>query len=124
MTNIIVLQGRLTTQPELKTTQSGTAYMKFCVAVERDYQAKGEDRQTDFVDCLAWTKTAEFIEKYFDKGSMILLTGTLQTSNFTDKNGNKRKSVDVNVATVNFCGEKKTANKDIETDDDDDFMPF
>ena len=124
MTNIIVLQGRLTTQPELKTTNSGTAYMKFCVAVERDYQAKGEDRQTDFIDCLAWTKTAEFIEKYFDKGSMILLTGTLQTSNFTDKNGNKRKSVDVNVATVNFCGEKRTVNKDIEADDDDDFMPF
>ena len=98
--------GRLTAAPELKTTQSGISTVRFSVAVERRYNKQGEDRQTDFIDCVAWRQTAEFVSKYFNKGSMIAVEGSIQTRNYEDKNGNKRKAVEVQVDNVSFCGSK------------------
>ena len=106
MINNVVLMGRLTAAPELKTTQSGISTVRFSVAVERRYNKQGEDRQTDFIDCVAWRQTAEFVSKYFNKGSMIAVEGSIQTRNYEDKNGNKRKAVEVQVDNVSFCGSK------------------
>lgn len=106
MINNVVLMGRLTAVPELKTTQSGISTVRFSVAVERRYNKQGEERQTDFIDCVAWRQTAEFVSKYFDKGSMIAVIGSIQTRNYEDKNGNKRKAVEVQVDNVSFCGSK------------------
>lgn len=106
MINNVVLMGRLTAVPELKTTQSGISTVRFSVAVERRYNKQGEDRQTDFIDCVAWRQTAEFVSKYFNKGSMIAVEGSIQTRNYEDKNGNKRKAVEVQVDNVSFCGSK------------------
>ena len=106
MINNVVLMGRLTAAPELKTTQSGISTVRFSVAVERRYNKQGEERQTDFVDCVAWRQTAEFVSKYFNKGSMIAVVGSIQTRNYEDKNGNKRKAVEVQVDNVSFCGSK------------------
>lgn len=106
MINNVVLMGRLTAAPELKTTQSGISTIKFGVAVERRYNKQGEEKQTDFIDCVAWRQTAEFISKYFNKGSMIALVGSIQTRSYEDKNGNKRKAVEVQVENVSFCGSK------------------
>ena len=106
MINNVVLMGRLTAVPELKTTQSGISTVRFSVAVERRYNKQGENRQTDFIDCVAWRQTAEFVSKYFNKGSMIAVEGSIQTRNYEDKNGNKRKAVEVQVDNVSFCGSK------------------
>lgn len=106
MINNVVLMGRLTAVPELKTTQSGISTIKFGVAVERRYNKQGEEKQTDFIDCVAWRQTAEFISKYFNKGSMIAVVGSIQTRSYEDKNGNKRKAVEVQVENVSFCGSK------------------
>lgn len=106
MINNVVLMGRLTAAPELKTTQSGISTVRFSVAVERRYNKQGEERQTDFIDCVAWRQTAEFVSKYFNKGSMIAVVGSIQTRNYEDKNGNKRKAVEVQVDNVSFCGSK------------------
>ena len=106
MINNVVLMGRLTAAPELKTTQSGISTVRFSVAVERRYNKQGEERQTDFIDCVAWRQTAEFVSKYFNKGSMIAVEGSIQTRNYDDKNGNKRKAVEVQVDNVSFCGSK------------------
>ena len=106
MINNVVLMGRLTAVPELKTTQSGISTVRFSVAVERRYNKQGEERQTDFIDCVAWRQTAEFVSKYFNKGSMIAVIGSIQTRNYEDKNGNKRKAVEVQVDNVSFCGSK------------------
>lgn len=106
MINNVVLMGRLTAVPELKTTQSGISTIRFGVAVERRYNKQGEEKQTDFIDCVAWRQTAEFISKYFNKGSMIAVVGSIQTRSYEDKNGNKRKAVEVQVDNVSFCGSK------------------
>lgn len=106
MINNVVLMGRLTAVPELKTTQSGISTVRFSVAVERRYNKQGEEKQTDFIDCVAWRQTAEFVSKYFNKGSMIAVEGSIQTRNYEDKNGNKRKAVEVQVDNVSFCGSK------------------
>lgn len=106
MINNVVLMGRLTAAPELKTTQSGISIVSFSVAVERRYNKQGEERQTDFIDCVAWRQTAEFVSKYFNKGSMIAVVGSIQTRNYEDKNSNKRKAVEVQVDNVSFCGSK------------------
>ena len=106
MINNVVLMGRLTAVPELKTTQSGISTVRFSVAVERRYNKQGEERQTDFIDCVAWRQTAEFVSKYFNKGSMIAVIGSIQTRSYEDKNGNKRKAVEVQVDNVSFCGSK------------------
>ena len=104
--NICALTGRLTIDPELKTTQSGVSVTSFAIAVDRKYQPQGEERKADFIDIVAWRNHAEFICKYFRKGSMIAIEGEIQTRNFEDKNGNKRKAVEVLVNHVSFCGSK------------------
>lgn len=107
MLNKTILMGRLTADPELKHTKSsGTAYTSFCIAVDRNYSKQGEEKQTDFIDCEAWRGTAEFICKYFTKGQMIALSGSIQTGAYTDRDGNKRKTVRVRADEVSFCGSK------------------
>lgn len=106
MINSVVLMGRLTYEPELKTTTSGLSVIRFQMAVDRNYQSQGQERQADFIDVVAWRQTAEFISRYFHKGSMIAVEGSIQTNNFTDRDGNKRKSVEVVANQVSFCGSK------------------
>lgn len=108
--NNVTLMGRLTYSPELKSTPSGVSVIRFQIACDRKYQAQGQERQADFIDCMAWRSTAEFISRYFHRGDMIGIEGSIQTSNFTDKDGNKRKSVDVVANTVSFCGSKQQSN--------------
>ena len=97
MLNNVTLMGRLVADPELKTTQNGTSVASFRLAVERNYQAKGAaERQADFLPCVAWRQTAEFISKYFAKGRMIAVEGSLQSRNYEDKNGQKRTAIDQN----------------------------
>ena len=108
--NNVTLMGRLTYSPELKLTPSGVSVLRFQIACDRNYQAQGQERQADFIDCMAWRQTAEFISRYFHKGDMIGVEGSIQTSNFTDKDGNKRKSVDVVANNVSFCGSKQQSN--------------
>lgn len=102
MLNNAVIMGRLTNTPELRATPNGNKVVSFSVAVTRNYK---ED-QTDFIDCVAWKGTAEFISKYFRKGSMIAVVGSIQTRNYEDSNGNKRKAVEILVDEANFCGSK------------------
>lgn len=120
MLNHIVLQGRLTADPEKRTTSSGTAVTSFCVAVNRDF---GKD-ETDFINCTAWRNSADFIEKYFHKGDMIILSGRLQIQKWTDKDGNKRTAPEVVVDSSYFGSSKKESGgfTDLETTDSD--LPF
>lgn len=106
MLNCVVLMGRLTADPELRTTSSGISVTSFSVAVDRSYAKRGEDKTTDFINVTAWRSTADFITKYFHKGSMIAVQGSLQTRNYEDKNGNKRTAYDVVADQVSFCGSK------------------
>ena len=112
MINTVALMGRLTYDPELKSTPSGVSVIRFQVACDRNYQKSGEDRQADFIDCVAWRQTAEFVSRYFRKGSMIAVEGSIQTSNYTDKDGNKRKQVEVVANNVSFCGSKAESGSD------------
>lgn len=121
MINNVVLMGRLTTTPELKSTQSGTSVTSFTLAVERSYAKQGEQRQADFIDCVAWRNTADFITKYFQKGDMIAVTGEIQTRNFEDKNGNKRKATEVLVNQASFCGGKTETKPNMNVEVDNDF---
>ncbi len=104
--NISILMGRLTADPELKNTSNGTSVTSFTMAVDRGYQKAGEERKADFIDVVAWRNTADFVCKYFRKGSMIIVQGELQTRIYEDKNGNKRKAVEVVASNVSF-GEVK-----------------
>lgn len=106
MLNVVVLMGRLVRDPELKTTQSGNSVCTFSIAVDRSYTAKGEERKADFFTITAWRQTAEFICKYFQKGSLIAIEGSLQTRQYQDKNGNNRTATEVLAAEVGFCGPK------------------
>ena len=106
MINMVALMGRLTYEPELRKTPSDVSVLRFQVACDRSYQRAGAERQADFIDCVAWRQTAEFISRYFHKGSMIAVEGTIQTSNYTDKNGNNRKQIEVLANNVSFCGSK------------------
>ncbi len=106
MINNVVLMGRLVATPELRSTGTGVSVASFTIAVERAYAKAGEQRQADFIDCVAWRQSAEFITRYFQKGSMIAVTGSIQTRNYEDKNGNKRKAVEVVVDNASFCGSK------------------
>lgn len=108
MINCIILMGRLTHDPEMKTTPAGTSVTSFSLAVERDFVKDGE-KQADFIDVVAWGKTAEFVCRYFAKGRMIAVQGRLQTRTYTDKEGNKRKAVEVTAEKVSFTGEPKKA---------------
>ena len=107
MLNHIVLMGRLTRDPELRRTQSGTPVASFSLAVDRDFVSRdGGERQTDFIDVVAWRQTAEFVSRYFSKGRMAVVSGRLQLRDWTDKDGNKRRSAEVVAENVYF-GESK-----------------
>lgn len=108
MLNIAVIMGRLVAAPELRTTPSGVSVTSFRVAVDRSYSSRdGGERQTDFIDVVAWRGTAEFVCKYFQKGQMIAVNGRIQTRNYEDKQGNKRTAVEVVAENVHFCGSKR-----------------
>ena len=111
MLNHITIMGRLTRDPELRRTGSGIAVASFTVAVDRDFSGRdGGEKETDFIDCVAWRQTGEFVSKYFTKGSMIVVSGRLQIRNWTDKDGNKRRSAEV-VADNCYFGESKRSNE-------------
>ena len=107
MLNHITIMGRLTREPELRRTGSGIAVASFTVAVDRDFSGRdGGERETDFIDCVAWRQTGEFVSKYFTKGSMIVVSGRLQIRSWTDKEGGKRRTAEV-VADNVYFGESK-----------------
>lgn len=142
MLNCAVLMGRIVADPELKTTANNISVVSFRIAVDRAYQKQGEDKQVDFIDIVAWRNTADFVCRYFKKGSMIAVQGSIQTRSYEDKQGNKRTAVEVVADNVSFCGSKaesgtqndfppvanaKPASKlDFEAidDDDDSILPF
>jgi single-strand DNA-binding protein len=110
MLNHITIMGRMTRDPELRRTGSGIAVASFTVAVDRDFSGKdGGEKETDFIDCVAWRQTGEFVSKYFAKGSMIVVAGRLQIRGWTDKDGNKRRSAEV-VADNVYFGDSKNSN--------------
>ncbi len=126
MLNRVILMGRITQDLELKQTQSGNAVLSFTVAVDRNYAPQGQDRQTDFINCVAWRQRAEFINNYFAKGRMIAIEGNLQTRTYDDKNGTKHYVTEVIVDNVSFTGEPKqqsnnNTNNDVVIGDIDDF---
>ena len=107
MLNHIVLMGRLTRDPELRRTGSGVAVASFTLAVDRDYAAQGAEKETDFVDIVAWRSTAEFVSKYFRKGSAAVVHSRCQTRQYEDKNGNNRTAIEFVVDNIYFAGPKQ-----------------
>lgn len=132
--NCAIIMGRLIAKPELRTTTSGIAVTSFCVAVDRNYVKEGEERQTDFINVVAWRQSAAFVTRYFEKGQMISVKGAIQTRNYEDKNGNKRTVVEIVADSISFCGDKKKDNSEnasvpqsfteLPTDIDDEGLPF
>ena len=112
MLNRIILMGRLTRDPELRRTGSGTAVTSFSLAVDRDFKSQSGEKETDFIDIVAWRNTAEFVSKYFTKGRMAVVSGRLQIRNWTDKEGNKRRSAEVVADNVYFGDSKRDAAGD------------
>ncbi len=109
MLNHITIMGRLVRDPELRRTGSGVAVASFSVAVDRDYSGRdGGEKKTDFIDCVAWRQTGEFISKYFTKGRMIVVDGRLEMRDWTDKEGNKRRSAEIVADSVYFGDSKKS----------------
>ena len=118
MLNHIVIMGRLTRDPELRRTGSGLAVASFSVAVDRDWPNKETgEKETDFINCVAWRQKGEFVSKYFTKGSMIVVSGRLQMRDWTDKDGNKRITAEVVAEEVYFGGSKKNENTGTSTTD-------
>ena len=132
MLNKIILQGRLTADPDLRQTTSGVFVCSFTVAVDRDFKGKDGEKQTDFIYVVAWRNTAEFISKWFHKGSLILVDGSLQSRKYEDKSGQKRTTFDVVANAVYFGGDKRDnvsqfpqeKSVDVEPDLDSDDLPF
>ena len=112
MLNKIILMGRLTRDPELRKTQSGTAVASFTLAVDRDYKPQDGERETDFIDIVAWRGTAEFVSKYFSKGRMAIVEGRLQVRDWKDRDGNNRRSTEVVADNVYFGDSKKVSESD------------
>ena len=119
MNNICII-GRLCAQPEIKKTTSGVSVCSVSIAVYRDYKANGE-KATDFIPCVFWRGTAEFVGKYFSKGDMIAVVGSLESRKYTDKDGNNRTVWEVKADKVSFCGGKKEASQDNTNDNTQDF---
>ena len=107
--NHVTLKGRISREPEIKTTASGTQFARLSIAVDR-YAKAGEQRTADFIPCTAWGRTAEFIGKYFTKGKEILAEGRIQTGSYTDKDGKKIYTTDVVIDRVDFCGKAVAKN--------------
>jgi single-strand DNA-binding protein len=110
MLNCAAIMGRLTADPELKKTSQDISVCSFTVAVDRNFVKQGEERQADFIDVTAWRQQAEFVSRFFHKGSMIAVNGSIQTRNWEDKNGNKRKSTEIIADNISFCGGKNDTN--------------
>lgn len=107
MFNVVILTGRLTADPELKTTQNGISVTSFSIAVSRRFTRAGEEQQTDFINIVAWRQSAEFITKYFKKGNLIGIRGNIQTRRYVDKNGNNRTAFEVVVDEAQFVEAKR-----------------
>ena len=132
MLNSIIIMGRICNSPELRQTASGLSVTSFTVAVDRAYSKDGE-KQTDFIPVVAWREKADIVTKYFGKGSMIAVKGSLQTRNYEDKQGNKRTAFEVMADQVSFCGSKSESSGQAQaesagfpdaSDDIDDDLPF
>lgn len=106
MLNRAIIMGRVTANPELRQTQGGVSVLSFTVAVDSRFTNQNGERQTNFIHCVAWRHTAEFVSKYFVKGQMIAVDGSLQSRNYVDKNGNNRSVLELVVENVSFCGSK------------------
>lgn len=134
MLNRIIIMGRLTRDPELRRTQNGTAVASFSLACERDFKDENGDREVDFIDCVAWRKTAELVSEYFTKGRMAAVSGRLQIRGWTDKDGNRRRTAEILVDNIYFGDSKPQAEGTVteatgaepysEIDEDDDQLPF
>ncbi len=111
MLNVVVLTGRLTADPELRHTPNDVAVTSFTIAVNRRFARPGEERQTDFIDIVAWRNTAEFVCKYFTKGQLIAIEGSIQTRTYQDKDGNKRKAFEVVAKDAQFAESKKSVSE-------------
>ena len=109
MLNCAVIMGRLTADPELRQTPSGVAVTRFTVAVDRGYVKAGEERKADFINVVAWRQTAEFVTRYFSKGSMIAVQGAIQTGSY-EKDGIKRSTFEIVADNVSFCGSKSESS--------------
>lgn len=125
MLNKAILMGRLTRDPELRHTQSNTAVCSFTLAIDRDRKDQNGERQTDFIDCTAWGKTAEFVAKWFNKGTMAIAVGRIQSRKWQDQNGNNRTAIEVNCEEVSFGETKKArdsnSNKSLYVEPEGDF---
>lgn len=141
MLNTTILMGRLTKDPELKRTPSGTAVTSFSIAVDRDYKSQTGEKETDFFDIVAWRSTAEFVAKWFRKGSMAVVEGRLQARRWQDKEGHNRVNIEVVAENIYFGDSKKSQSQDagvpveynaveyngmefVEIDDDEEELPF
>lgn len=111
MLNKVILIGRFTRDPELRSTPQGTSTCSFSLAVDRNYQSAGGERQADFINCVAWRQTAEFISKYFQKGNMVCVEGSIQTRSWKDNEGNNRYATEVVVDRSYFVESKKSAQE-------------
>ena len=107
MLNVVAIMGRLVADPELRTTPAGHSVCSFRIACDRSYAQQGQERQADFIDIVAWRQQADFVSRYFQKGSMIAIDGSLQTRNYQDKNGNNRTAVEVVANNISFAGAKR-----------------
>lgn len=107
MLNVVAIMGRLVADPELRTTPAGYSVCSFRIACDRSYVQQGQQRQTDFIDIVAWRQQADFVSKYFQKGSMIAVEGSLQTRQYQDKQGSKRTAVEVVANNISFAGAKR-----------------
>lgn len=107
MLNKIIVMGHMVRNPELRRTNTGTAVASFTIACDRDFKSEGGERDADFIECVAWRNTAEFVSKYFTKGRMAVVSGRLQTRNWTDKEGNKRNATEIVAESVYFGDSKR-----------------
>lgn len=114
MLNVVAIMGRLVADPELRTTPAGVSVCQFRIACDRNFARQGEQRQADFVDIVAWRAQADFVCKYFSKGSLIAINGRIQTRNYQDKNGNNRTAFAVVAENINFGGSKGTSSAKVD----------
>lgn len=117
MLNKVILMGRFTRDPELRSTPQGVSTCSFSVAVDRNFARAGEERKADFINCVAWRQTAEFISKYFKKGSMVALEGSIQTRSWDDNEGKKRYATEVIVSQVYFAESKRDSQSTAMTEE-------
>ena len=113
MLNVVAIMGRLVADPELRTTPAGHSVCSFRIACDRSYVQQGQERQADFIDIVAWRQQADFVSKYFQKGSMIAIDGSLQTRQYQDKNGSKRTAMEVVANNISFAGAKRQDGQNV-----------